>query len=43
LLVEYQLPVGDEPGYRDVRMKLDSTRKLDAGQWEAFKRRAIGE
>jgi hypothetical protein len=43
LLVEYELPVGDEPGYRDVRMSLQSSHRLDAAQWEAFKRQAIGE
>jgi hypothetical protein len=31
------------PRRRDVRMKLESTRKLSASEWEAFKHRAIGE
>lgn len=43
LLVEYELPIGDEPGYRDVRLKLESTEKLDAARWEAFKRQAVGD
>lgn len=42
LLVEYELPIGDEPGYRDVRLRLESTEKLGAAQWEAFKRQAVG-
>lgn len=42
LLVEYELPIGDEPGYRDVRMTVDSTLELSAGQWEAFKQKAVG-
>jgi len=43
LLVEYELPIGDEPGYRDVHVTLQSSRPLDAAQWEAFKRQAVGE
>lgn len=43
LLVEYELPVGDEPGYDDVRLRLESSRKLGAAEWAAFKRRAVGE
>ncbi len=43
LLVEYELPVGDEPGYDDVRLKLDSTEKADSAQWDAFKRKAVGD
>jgi hypothetical protein len=43
LLVEYELPVGDEPGYDDVRLRLQSSRILSASQWEEFQRSAIGE
>lgn len=43
LLVEYELPIGDEPGYADVRLRLESSGRLDAAAWESFKRRAIGE
>jgi hypothetical protein len=43
LLVEYELPVGDEPGYDNVRLRLESARKLSHARWEAFKRRALGE
>jgi len=42
LLLEFELPVGDEPGYDDVRMTLDSIGRLDAAEWDAFKRRAVG-
>lgn len=37
LTVEYQLPIGDEPGYDDVRLKLVKRESLTAEQWEAFK------
>ena len=43
LLVEYELPIGDEPGYDDVRMRLDSTSRLNPENWETFKRQAVGE
>ena len=43
LLIEYELPIGDEPGYRDVRLKLDSSHRLKIPQWEEFKRRAVGD
>lgn len=43
LIVEYQLPIGDEPGYKDVRFVLDRQEALTAAQWEAFKRAKIGE
>jgi hypothetical protein len=43
LLLEYELPLGDEPGYDDVRLVLDATRELTAAEWEAFKRLAVGE
>jgi hypothetical protein len=42
LLLEFELPFGDEPGYHDVRMRLDSSRKLSAAEWEAFKLQSIG-
>ncbi len=43
LLLEFELPIGDEPGYDDVRVTLDSTRALTPAQWESFKRQAVGE
>lgn len=43
LLLEYELPIGDEPGYHDVRLRLDSTRELSAAQWESFKHQSIGD
>ncbi len=42
-LVEFELPVGDEPGYRDVRVRLESTREITAADWQAFKRSAVGD
>jgi hypothetical protein len=37
LLVEYRIPIGDEPGYDNVRLRLDSTQKMSAEEWEQFK------
>jgi hypothetical protein len=37
-LVEFELPFPDEPGYRDVRMRLSSTAPLSRTEWEEFKR-----
>ena len=42
LLVEYEIPVGDEPGYDNVRLKLTGTEKMSAQRWEEFKRHAVG-
>jgi hypothetical protein len=42
-MVEYQIPVGDEPGYRDVHVRLDRTETMSPSQWESFKRAMIGE
>jgi hypothetical protein len=41
LLVEYEIPIGDEPGYDDVRLKATGSQKMSAGDWEQFKRRAV--
>lgn len=43
LIVEYRLPIGDEPGYDDVLFRFDREETLNGEQWEAFKRRKIGE
>lgn len=43
LLVEFEIPVGDEPGYDSVRMRFDRAEKMDDAAWEAFKRRAVSE
>jgi hypothetical protein len=40
LLIEYEIPVGDEPGYDDVRLKLRGIERMSPGQWEEFKLRA---
>jgi hypothetical protein len=41
LLVEFEIPVGDEPGYTDVRMKATGSEKMSASGWEDFKRRSV--
>jgi hypothetical protein len=43
LLIEYQIPVGDEPGYKDVRLRLEHNEKMTAAQWDAFKKAKLGE
>lgn len=42
LLVEYELPVGDEPGYDNVRLRLTGEQRMPLEQWEAFKGAAVG-
>ena len=41
LLIEYEIPVGDEPGYSDVRLKFERMEKMSPEQWEAFKQHAV--
>jgi hypothetical protein len=43
LLIEYQIPIGDEPGVKDVRLLLERNQKMTLEQWEAFKKAKIGE
>ena len=43
LLVEYQIPLGDEPGYKDVHLRLERSDSMTLSQWEAFKKSKIGE
>jgi hypothetical protein len=42
LLVEYEIPVGDEPGYDNVRLKFLSAQRMSPRRWEGFKRAAVG-
>lgn len=42
-IVEYALPIPDEPGYRDVRLRLLAERRMTAAEWEQYKREKIGE
>lgn len=41
LLVEYEIPVGDEPGYADVRLEATGSQRMSAAEWEEFKRRSV--
>jgi hypothetical protein len=41
LTIEYELPVGDEPGYADVRFRLESSAAMTPAQWQAFKLAAV--
>jgi hypothetical protein len=40
LLIEYEIPIGDEPGYDDVRLELRGIEGMSPEQWEEFKLRA---
>ena len=42
-MVEYQIPIGDEPGYPDVHVRLDRIETMTPSQWASFKRTKIGE
>lgn len=42
-IVEYDLPIPDEPGLRDVRLRLERTETMTPAQWEAYKRQRLGE
>jgi hypothetical protein len=42
LLVEFEIPIGDEPGYDSVRIRLDDVGQMNDAAWEMFKRRSIG-
>jgi hypothetical protein len=42
-LIEYQIPIGDEPGFNDVRLLLDRSQSMSPAQWEEFKKSRIGE
>lgn len=41
LLIEYEIPLGDEPGYDDVRLRLGGMEKMTPAQWEVFKHRSV--
>ena len=43
LIREYQLPVGDEPGFKDVRLVLERIQPMTATEWEDFKKASVGE
>ena len=43
LLVEYEIPVGDEPGYKDVRLRLEHTESMTLDEWVQFKQAKIGD
>jgi hypothetical protein len=41
LTLEFELPVGDEPGYDSVRLRLERIRDMAAAEWQAFKQAAV--
>jgi hypothetical protein len=42
-IVEFELPIADEPGFVDGRLRLLEVQKMTPAQWEAFKRSRLGE
>ena len=42
-IVEFELPFPDEPGLRDVRFRQLAIETMTAAEWEAFKRRRLGD
>ena len=40
-LVEFELPFPDEPGFTDVRFRLQAIRELSTEDWEAYKRERV--
>ncbi len=43
MLVGYEIPVGDESGYRDVRLQLERTELMTPEQWQLFKKTRVGD
>jgi hypothetical protein len=41
-LLEYEIPVPDEPGFTDGRLRLTKTLDLTGKEWEAYKRAKVG-
>ena len=41
-IVEYQIPIPDERGYRDGRLRLQRVDRMTPAQWNAFKGRSVG-
>jgi hypothetical protein len=41
-LVEYEIPVPDEPGFIDGRLRLTRRFPLTPGEWETYKRASVG-
>jgi hypothetical protein len=42
-LVEFELPIPDEPGFTDGRLRLLAVEQKTPGEWESFKRARLGE
>jgi hypothetical protein len=42
-LVEFELPIPDEPGFVDGRLRLLETSTMTQAEWETFKRARLGE
>ena len=42
-LVEFELPIPDEPGFTDGRLRLLGVERKTPAEWESFKRARLGE
>jgi hypothetical protein len=42
-IVEFAIPIPDEPGFRDVRLRLQKIFRLSATEWERYQRERVGE
>jgi hypothetical protein len=42
-MLEFQLPVPDEPGYRDGRLQLQRIESMTPTEWAGYKRKRVGE
>jgi len=42
-VVEFELPIPDEPGFTDGRLRLLEVTPMTTAQWDAFKRARLGE
>ncbi len=40
-LLEYEIPIPDEPGFNDTRLRLIRTLELSGTEWEAYKRAKV--
>ena len=43
LLVEFEIPIPDEPGYNDVRVRLQGSKPMTTAGWAALKQAAVCE
>jgi hypothetical protein len=42
-IVEFEIPIPDEPGYQDGRLRLEGIGRITLSEWEAYKRAKVGD